>query len=218
MSANPSSQGSPRPSRERAASGAAPPASYFSTGPKRSKRARSQPISRRSEAEELTFPGGGAMKTVMRQSVDGVTRDHRSRARARGRRGAPAAAGGAPELDGRAGLVHAHARLGVGRQGALQLGPRARRSAALRRLHDVASRALQGSIVFFAAVDLLAAVGLWLAAPWGGVLWLLCASIEAVSPALGVRGAATGALGVALNVCWWRSIFSSVGGPARNAT
>jgi hypothetical protein len=60
---------------------------------------------------------------------------------------------------------------------------------------------LQGSIVFFAAVDLLAAVGLWLAAPWGGVVWLLCAAIEVVSPALGVRGAATGALGVALNVC-----------------
>jgi len=58
---------------------------------------------------------------------------------------------------------------------------------------------LQGSIVFFAAADLLAAVGLWLAAPWGGVLWLLCAAIEAVSPALGARGAATGALGVALN-------------------
>ena len=61
-------------------------------------------------------------------------------------------------------------------------------------------RALQGAIVFFAAVDLLAAVGLWLAAPWGGVLWLLCASIEAISPALGVRGAASGALGVVLNV------------------
>jgi hypothetical protein len=58
---------------------------------------------------------------------------------------------------------------------------------------------LQGSIVFFAAVDPLAAVGLWLAAPWGGALWLLCAAIEAVSPALGARGAATGALGVALN-------------------
>ena len=53
----------------------------------------------------------------------------------------------------------------------------------------VLSRSLQGSIVFFAAVDLLAAVGLWLAAPWGGVLWLLCVSIETVSPALGVRGA-----------------------------
>jgi hypothetical protein len=64
----------------------------------------------------------------------------------------------------------------------------------------VLSRSLQGSIVFFAAVDLLAAVGLWLAAPWGGVLWLLCVSIETVSPALGVRGGATGVLGVGLNV------------------
>ena len=36
----------------------------------------------------------------------------------------------------------------------------------------------RASIVFFAAVDLLAAVGLWLAAPWGGVVWLLCAAIE----------------------------------------
>jgi hypothetical protein len=61
-------------------------------------------------------------------------------------------------------------------------------------------RSLQGSVVFFAAVDLLAAVGLWLAAPWGGVVWLLCAAIEAVSPALGVRGAVTGALSVALNI------------------
>jgi hypothetical protein len=31
-------------------------------------------------------------------------------------------------------------------------------------------------------------------------LWLLCAAIEAVSPALGVRGAVTGVLGVLLNV------------------
>ena len=61
-------------------------------------------------------------------------------------------------------------------------------------------RALQGTIVFFAAVDLLAAVGLWLAAPWGGVLWLLCAVIEAISPLLGARGTFVGALGVALNV------------------
>jgi uncharacterized membrane protein YphA (DoxX/SURF4 family) len=64
----------------------------------------------------------------------------------------------------------------------------------------VLPRSLQGSIVFFATVDLLAAVGLWLAAPWGGVLWLLCASIETVSPALGLRGAATDMLSVGLNV------------------
>jgi uncharacterized membrane protein YphA (DoxX/SURF4 family) len=59
---------------------------------------------------------------------------------------------------------------------------------------------LEATIVFFAAVDLLAAVGLWLAAPWGGVLWLLCAVIEAVSPILGARGAFVGAVAVGLNL------------------
>ncbi len=61
-------------------------------------------------------------------------------------------------------------------------------------------RAMQSTIVFFAAVDLLAAVGLWLAAPWGGVLWLLCAIIETISPLLGARAALVGALGALLNV------------------
>ncbi len=32
------------------------------------------------------------------------------------------------------------------------------------------------AIVFFAIADLLAAVGLWLASPWGGVLWLFAAA------------------------------------------
>lgn len=32
-----------------------------------------------------------------------------------------------------------------------------------------------GAIMFFAVIDFLAAVGLWLAAPWGGVLWLFAA-------------------------------------------
>lgn len=34
------------------------------------------------------------------------------------------------------------------------------------------------TIVFFAVANLAAAVGLWLAAPWGGVLWLLAAIAE----------------------------------------
>jgi hypothetical protein len=34
--------------------------------------------------------------------------------------------------------------------------------------------ALHGAaVIFFAIFDLVAAVGLWLAAPWGGVIWLL---------------------------------------------
>lgn len=34
------------------------------------------------------------------------------------------------------------------------------------------------AIVFFAVTNLVAAVGLWLAAPWGGVLWLFAAAAQ----------------------------------------
>ncbi len=34
------------------------------------------------------------------------------------------------------------------------------------------------AVIFFAAVDLIAAVGLWLAAPWGGVIWLVTAGVQ----------------------------------------
>ena len=61
-------------------------------------------------------------------------------------------------------------------------------------------RPLQTTIVFFAGADLLAAIGMWLAAPWGGVLWLLCAGLEAISPMLAGRTAVLGLAGVALNV------------------
>ncbi len=140
------------------------------------------------------------MRTVMRQSVDGVTEIiDRAPARAVGR---GALRGLAARLSWTHALVWCMRTLawvwvakGLFNWG-LVLG-------ALPGYGDftMLPRALQGSIVFFAAVDLLAAVGLWLAAPWGGVVWLLCAAIEVVSPALGVRGAATGALSVALNVC-----------------
>lgn len=138
------------------------------------------------------------MKTVMRQSRDGVTQivDH-----------APAGAYAGRVATGLSALRWTDALVWYMRTLAwvwvakglfnwgLVLG-------ALPRYGDftMLPRSLQGAIVFFAAVDLLAAVGLWLAAPWGGVVWLLCAAIEAVSPALGVRGAATGALAITLNV------------------
>ena len=60
--------------------------------------------------------------------------------------------------------------------------------------------ALQATIVAFACFDLLAAVGLWLAAPWGGAIWLLCAVVEAASPVLSPRAASIGFLAAALNV------------------
>jgi hypothetical protein len=59
---------------------------------------------------------------------------------------------------------------------------------------------LQATIVAFACLDLLAAIGLWLAAPWGGAIWLLCAVVEAASPILSPRAAAIGYGGALLNV------------------
>jgi uncharacterized membrane protein (DUF2068 family) len=44
----------------------------------------------------------------------------------------------------------------------------------------------QVATVFFAVIDLVAAVGLWLAAPWGAVVWLTSvismAAVEALFP------------------------------------
>ncbi|MCW2284866.1 uncharacterized membrane protein (DUF2068 family) [Rhodoblastus acidophilus] len=36
-----------------------------------------------------------------------------------------------------------------------------------------ASAAVMAAVIFFAVMDLVAAVGLWMVAPWGGVVWLL---------------------------------------------
>ena len=38
-----------------------------------------------------------------------------------------------------------------------------------------AGMAWQAATIFFAVIDLVAAVGLWLAAAWGGVVWLTSA-------------------------------------------
>jgi hypothetical protein len=42
----------------------------------------------------------------------------------------------------------------------------------------------QSATVFFAVIDLVAAVGLWLAAPWGAVVWLTSAISMAAAEAL----------------------------------
>jgi hypothetical protein len=41
-----------------------------------------------------------------------------------------------------------------------------------RPLFDTVTPVWGAAVIFFAILDLLAAVGLWLATPWGGVLWL----------------------------------------------
>lgn len=42
-------------------------------------------------------------------------------------------------------------------------------------LFDRLSMGQAAAVMYFAVFDLLAAVGLWLATPWGGVLWLFAA-------------------------------------------
>ena len=76
--------------------------------------------------------------------------------------------------------------------------------------HTVAWRT---ATVFFAVIDLVAAVGLWLAAPWGAVVWLTSvvsmAVVEVFFPQVYggsiyivlIRGCAAGALSVARDFC-----------------
>jgi len=45
-------------------------------------------------------------------------------------------------------------------------------------IFDGLPQAAAFAIVFFAVLDIVAGVGLWLATPWGGVLWLLIASAQ----------------------------------------
>jgi len=45
-------------------------------------------------------------------------------------------------------------------------------------LFDVLPMKYASMVVFFGVIDLLAAVGLWLAAPWGGILWLLATGAQ----------------------------------------
>jgi hypothetical protein len=54
-------------------------------------------------------------------------------------------------------------------------------------LFDNVSALRGAAVIFFAIFDLVAAVGLWLATPWGGAIWLLGA-IAQILVALGLPG------------------------------
>ena len=56
-----------------------------------------------------------------------------------------------------------------------------------RSLFDQAPAFACAAISFFAVLDLVAAVGLWLATPWGGVLWLFAATTQ-IFVGVAVRG------------------------------
>jgi hypothetical protein len=53
-------------------------------------------------------------------------------------------------------------------------------------LFDNATPMWGAAVIFFAILDLVAAVGLWLATPWGGVIWLFGA-IAQIFVALAIR-------------------------------
>ena len=42
-----------------------------------------------------------------------------------------------------------------------------------RQVFGFRSTGYQATIIYFAVIDLVAAVGLWMASTWGGVMWLL---------------------------------------------
>jgi hypothetical protein len=47
-------------------------------------------------------------------------------------------------------------------------------------LFDRVSAPIGIAVIVFAVVDLVAAIGLWLATPWGGVLWILVVFAQAI--------------------------------------
>ena len=78
-------------------------------------------------------------------------------------------------------------------------------------LYEVHSIAWQAATVFFAVIDLVAAVGLWLAAAWGAVIWLSAVAsmlaVEILFPQVFGRGFVTvmlegGLLGFYIWLAW----------------
>ena len=56
----------------------------------------------------------------------------------------------------------------------------------------------QAVVIYFAAIDLVAAVGLWLASTWGGVMWLLAVVSHLILAIFFPRVVSAGALLIAL--------------------
>jgi hypothetical protein len=56
----------------------------------------------------------------------------------------------------------------------------------------------QAVVIYFATIDLIAAVGLWLTSTWGGVLWLLAVVSHLIMAVFFPRVVSNGALLIAL--------------------
>jgi hypothetical protein len=78
-------------------------------------------------------------------------------------------------------------------------------------LYEVHSIAWQTATIFFAVIDLVAAVGLWLAAAWGAVIWLTAIAsmlaVEIFFPQIFGRGFITVVLeGALLGLYLWLAL------------
>lgn len=64
-----------------------------------------------------------------------------------------------------------------------------------------------GLVIFFAVFNLIAAVGLWMTTPWGGVMWILSAAAHGLStiffPSFQAAGRIVMAVDVALVVAYF---------------
>lgn len=65
---------------------------------------------------------------------------------------------------------------------------------------ETATTGYQGAMIYFAVIDLMAAVGIWLTSNWGGVLWLLAVMSHLILAVLFPRFMSNSALVVALMI------------------
>ena len=63
---------------------------------------------------------------------------------------------------------------------------------------ETATTGYQATTIYFAVIDLVAAVGLWLASDWGGVLWLLAVMSHLILAVFFPRFVSNGALIISL--------------------
>jgi hypothetical protein len=66
---------------------------------------------------------------------------------------------------------------------------------------EARSTGYQATIIYFAVIDLVAAVGLWMASTWGGVMWLLAVMSHLILAVFFPRIVSAGAATMSFFVC-----------------
>jgi hypothetical protein len=66
---------------------------------------------------------------------------------------------------------------------------------------EVRSTGYQATIIYFAVMDLVAAVGLWMASTWGGVMWLLAVMSHLILAIFFPRIVSAGFLTMSFFIC-----------------